>query len=243
MILLYNAIDCTLDHEEQESWSQSFWPRNKVDHSRQRWSLVGEVVAGWLVIHWQVVISSLALFTLGSPSHLAHPTYITYTYIKYKGNEHLACSPLWVIPFLDKPARLIIRFVFVFCIWLWDECGDPLRADAKKVMASKMIFWVTWCSENDCQPSCTLQLHTDVLLFTSSSLKPLQNCHLDQSVPSAYRFWSSICLSFREQYLSQLKFHISFSMEFQLCRELIVSVAVFHCFSSYLLPQRAKYHL
>ena len=103
---------------------------------------------------------------------------------------------------LDKPARLIIRFVFGFCIWLWDECGDPLRAGAKKVLASKMIFWVTWCSENDCQPSCTLQLHTDVLLFTSSSLKPLQNCHLDQSVPSAYRFWSSICLSFREQYLS-----------------------------------------
>ena len=119
------------------------------------------------------------------------------------------------------------------CFWLSDECHDPLRAGAKKVLASKSIFWLTWCSENDCQPSCTLQLHTDVLLFTSSSLKPPLNCDLIQPVVSAYRFGGSICLSFRGKYLSQLKFHISFSMEFQLCRELIVSVAVFHCFSSY----------
>ena len=40
--------------------------------------------------------------------------------------------------------------------WLWDECGDSLRAAAGKVTASKYIFGVTNFPENSCQPSCIM---------------------------------------------------------------------------------------
>ena len=81
------------------------------------------------------------------------------------------------------------RIFFGPCFWLSDECHDPLRAGAKKVLPSKSIFWVTWCSENDCQPSCTLVPHSDDPRFTSSSLKPVLNCNLDQVPLFALSNW------------------------------------------------------
>ena len=58
--------------------------------------------------------------------------------------------------------------------WLWDECGDPLRAAAGKVTASKYIFEVTNFLENSCQPSCICVNQSVIFVFTQTSLKPPQ---------------------------------------------------------------------
>ena len=48
---------------------------------------------------------------------------------------------------------------------------------------------VTYCHENYYQPSCTLELHSEVGLVTLSSLKPLQICDLGQLPLAALSIW------------------------------------------------------
>ena len=68
--------------------------------------------------------------------------------------------------------------------WLWDECGDPLRAAAGKVTASKYIFEVTNFLENYCQPSCICVKQSVIFVFSQTSLKPPQK-----------HWWSSLTIS------------------------------------------------
>ena len=68
--------------------------------------------------------------------------------------------------------------------WLWDECGDPLRAAAGKVTASKYIFEVTNFLENSCQPSCICVKQSVIFVFSQTSLKPPQK-----------HWWSSLTIS------------------------------------------------
>ena len=68
--------------------------------------------------------------------------------------------------------------------WLWDECGDPLRAGAGKITASKYIFEVTNFLENSCQPSCICVNQSVIFVFTQTSLKPPQK-----------HWWSSLTIS------------------------------------------------
>ena len=77
---------------------------------------------------------------------------------------------LW--PFrLDKPARLMIRFVIGICIWLWDECHNPLRAAAEKYWPQKLSFRPHTLLKTIISPhvplnftpmiSCSLQFHSN----------------------------------------------------------------------------------
>ena len=68
--------------------------------------------------------------------------------------------------------------------WLWDECGDPLRAGAEKVTASKYTSGVTNFLENSCQPSCICVKQSVIFVFSQTSLKPLQK-----------HWWSSLTIS------------------------------------------------
>ena len=118
--------------------------------------------------------------------------------------------------------------------WLWDECGDPLRAGAGKVTASKYIFGVTNFLENSCQPSCICVNQSVIFVFTQTSLKPPQK-----------HWWSSLTISdcsFRWNWKYLLRIWWSYLSFSQFCiyfpgdfirfagRELLVSEMIFLMF-------------
>ena len=118
--------------------------------------------------------------------------------------------------------------------WLWDECGDPLRAGAEKVTASKYTSGVTNFLENSCQPSCICVKQSVIFVFSQTSLKPPQK-----------HWWSSLTISdcsFRWNWKYLLRIWWSYLSFSQFCiyfpgdfirfarRELLVSEMIFLMF-------------